>query len=548
MIFADLPVGEVAGALLVHSVRLGKLVFKKGRVLSAADVTALTAAGVATVTVARLEPGDVGEDAAAVRLAAALAGPGVTVATAFTGRCNLFAEAAGVVLVDRDRLDRLNLVDEAITAATLPPHDLVQPREMVATVKIIPFAVSAALLDRCVRLADADGPIVRVAAFRPRAVALIQTRLPGMKESVLDKTTDGINSRLAALGNAPVTERRCDHDVAALAAAIAELRRGGAEMVLVAGASAITDRRDVIPDAIERSRGRIDHFGMPVDPGNLLLMGRLADDTPVLGLPGCVRSPKLNGFDWVLQRLMADVPVTRTDIMRMGAGGLLKEIPIRPQPRAGSEAPAARPVPRMPKIAAVVLAAGRSSRMGAANKLLAEIDGVPMVRRAVDAALSSKARPVIVVTGNEQGKVQAALRGCKVPFVHNPSFAEGMSTSLRAGLGALPATVDGVLVCLGDMPLVTPAVLDRLIAAYDAVEGRAICVPTWNGKRGNPVLWGRRFFAEIAELAGDVGAKHLIGEHADLVAEVAMPDDSILTDIDTPEALAALRQLGKKEA
>ena len=162
-----------------------------------------------------------------------------------------------------------------------------------------------------------------------------------------------------------------------------------------------------------------------------------------------------------------------------------------------------------------MLAAGRSSRMGAANKLLTEVDGMPMVRRAVEAATASHARPVIVVTGNEQGKVQAALRGCKATFVHNPRFAEGMSTSLQAGLAALPANVDGALVCLGDMPLVTAAALDRLIAAFNPLEGRAICVPTWNGKRGNPVLWDRRFFAAMADLAGDVGAKHLIGEHAD---------------------------------
>jgi molybdenum cofactor cytidylyltransferase len=166
----------------------------------------------------------------------------------------------------------------------------------------------------------------------------------------------------------------------------------------------------------------------------------------------------------------------------------------------------------------------------------------------VEAATDSHAKPVIVVTGNEQGKVQAALRGCKATFIHNPRFVEGMSTSLQSGLAALPANVDGALICLGDMPLVTAAALDRLIAAFNPLEGRAICVPTWNGKRGNPVLWDRRFFAAMADLAGDVGAKHLIGEHADLVAEVAMSDDAVLTDIDTPEALAALRRASTKEA
>ncbi|HZF35131.1 MAG TPA: molybdopterin-binding/glycosyltransferase family 2 protein [Candidatus Angelobacter sp.] len=548
MIFADLPVLEAEGALLVHSIRVGKLAFRKGRTLSADDVRALADAGRATATVARLDRDDIGEDIAATRIAQALAGPNVTLATAFTGRCNVLATAAGVLVVDRERLDRINLLDEAVTIATLPPYDVAQPREMVATVKIIPFAVSQAVLDACIAVAADGGPLVRVSAFRSRSVGLIQTRLPGIKESVLDKTVDVINGRLAALGCPPVNESRCAHDTAALAAAIAEMRGRGTELVLIAGASAITDRRDVIPAAIERAGGRVDHFGMPVDPGNLLLLGRLADDTHVLGLPGCVRSPKVNGFDWVLQRLIADLPVTRADIMRMGAGGLLKEIPTRPQPRAGTEETATVAAPRAPRIAAILLAAGRSSRMGVANKLLTDIDGAPMVRHAVEAATASHARPVIVVTGNEQGKVQAALRGCKATFVHNPRFAEGMSTSLQAGLAALPANVDGALVCLGDMPLVTAAALDRLIAAFSPLEGRAICVPTWNGKRGNPVLWDRRFFVAMADLAGDVGAKHLIGEHADLVAEVAMSDDAVLTDIDTPEALAALRQAGTKQA
>jgi molybdenum cofactor cytidylyltransferase len=548
MIFADLPVLDAAGALLVHSVRVGKLAFRKGRKLSPDDVRALASAGRAAVTVARLDPDDIGEDAAATRIAEALAGANVKLATAFTGRCNVVATAAGVLVVDRERLDRINLVDEAVTIATLPPYDVAQPREMVATVKIIPFAVSKAVLDACVAVAADGGPLVRVAAFRSRSVGLIQTRLPGIKESVLDKTVGVINARLAALGCPPANESRCPHDTAALAAAIADMRRLGTEMVLIAGASAITDRRDVIPAAIERAGGRVDHFGMPVDPGNLLLLGRLADNTHVLGLPGCVRSPKVNGFDWVLQRLIADLPVTRFDIMRMGAGGLLKEIPTRPQPRAGADEMATAVAPRTPKIAAIVLAAGRSSRMGAANKLLTDIDGTPMVRRAVEAATDSSAKPVIVVTGNEQGKVQAALRGSKVTFVHNSRFANGMSTSLQVGLAALPANVDGALVCLGDMPLVNAAALDRLIAAFNPLEGRAICVPTWNGKRGNPVLWDRRFFAAMADIAGDVGAKHLIGEHADLVAEVAMSDDAVLTDIDTPEALAALRQASTKEA
>jgi molybdenum cofactor cytidylyltransferase len=182
--------------------------------------------------------------------------------------------------------------------------------------------------------------------------------------------------------------------------------------------------------------------------------------------------------------------------------------------------------------------------MGGPNKLLAEIDGVPMVARVAQRLLASRARPVTAVLGNQADAVGAALGKLPVERVRNPEFAGGLSTSLKRGIGALPADLDGVIVCLGDMPLISGRHLDRLIAAFNPLEGRAIIVPTRRGKRGNPVLWSRQFFPQMAALAGDVGAKHLIGEHAELVAEVEMDDDAVLVDIDTPEALDAFRRKG----
>jgi molybdenum cofactor cytidylyltransferase len=267
----------------------------------------------------------------------------------------------------------------------------------------------------------------------------------------------------------------------------------------------------------------------------------------VLGLPGCARSPKVNGFDWVLERLVAGLPVGPAEIMRMGGGGLLAEIPSRPLPRAeakpAEQTPTAKPAG--PRIGALLLAAGQSRRMGGPNKLLAEVDGTPMAAFVARRLLASRARPIIAVLGNQADAVDAALGKLPVERVRNPEFAGGLSTSLKRGIAALPPDLDGVLICLGDMPLISGRHVDRLIAAFNPLEGRAIVVPTRRGKRGNPVLWSRRFFPEMAELAGDVGAKHLIGEHAELVTEVEMENDAILVDIDTPEALAALRQRSK---
>jgi molybdenum cofactor cytidylyltransferase len=529
MRFGAIPLDEAEGAVLAHALRVGKLAYKKGRWLSAEDVEVLRASGIGEVVAAKLEPGDVEEDEAARLVAEAITGAHVRIDRPFTGRVNLFAEQAGLLVLDPARIDRLNALDEAVTVATLPAMAEVEPRQMVATVKIIPFAAPAEVVEQW-RAAAAEGPLLRVAPYRGLDVALIQTRLPGTKESVLDKTVAVTAQRIRAAGGRLVSEARCDHTVPALAERI---RASQADLVLIAGASAITDRRDVLPAAIEAAGGTVEHFGMPVDPGNLLLLARRGD-RPVLGLPGCARSPKLNGFDWVLQRLAAGIPVGRADVMGMGVGGLLMEIATRPQPR--DAAPPARPG----QVAAIVLAAGQSRRMGQDNKLLAPVDGRPMVAHVVDAMLASRGSPVIVVTGHEADRVRAALADRPVQWCHNPDYAEGLSTSLRAGLEALPE-VEGVLVALGDMPRIKAAQIDRLIAAFHPTEGSAICVPTVRGKRGNPVLFATRFLPEMRQVSGDVGARHLIGAHADEVVEIEMDDDAPLLDIDTPAALAALR-------
>jgi molybdenum cofactor cytidylyltransferase len=412
---------------------------------------------------------------------------------------------------------------------------------MIATVKIIPFAVRSEALDACIA-AIKDATLFQVVPFKPHRTALIQTSLPGLKDSILDKTVETTRDRLIELGSTLDWEKRCPHDPAALAPLIEEAVKTGAQLVLVAGASAILDRRDVIPAAVTALGGAIEHFGMPVDPGNLLLMARFGE-VPVLGLPGCARSPKVNGFDWVLRRVLAGLPVGPDAIRRMGVGGLLSEIGSRPLPRAraGSAAAAiaAKPQQRA-KIAGIILAAGRSSRMGAMNKLLIPIDGKPMVRRAAEAVLAAQLAPVVVVTGHQRSEVEEALKGLPITFLNNKDFASGMSTSLRVGLNAMPEDCVGAVVALGDMPLITAAEIGQLVNAFNPVEGRAIVVPTRRGKRGNPVLWARRFFDEMTAAGGDMGARHLFEAYPEAIVEVEMAGDGVLTDIDTPQALACL--------
>ena len=534
MKFGAVPVEEAIGATAVHSIRQADLVLKKGTLIGPKEVAALTAAGVKEIVVARLEPGDISEDQAAAEIAEAAKGEGVHVDRAFTGRCNLFAENAGVLVVDKDAIDGLNRIDEAVTLATLPAFKPVVEGEMIATVKIIPFAVPVEARNRAVAAAAQAKPVIRVAPYKVKKLGIVSTLLPGLAPKVVDKTLKITAARIAPAGATIIAERRVPHDGAALAPAIDEVLKAGAELVVVFGASAIADRRDVIPAAVEAVGGEIEHFGMPVDPGNLMLIGRARGRT-VLGAPGCARSPKENGFDWVLMRLLAGLPVSREDVTGMGVGGLLMEIVTRPQPRS-------EPAPEKGRrIAAVVLAAGRSTRMGPVNKLIAEIGGKPLVRIAAEQALASRAQPVIVVTGHEREKVEAALNGLPVRFVHNPDYAEGLGTSLKAGIVAVPVDADGAIVCLGDMPQVDGALIDKLIAAFDPEKGALVVTPSIDGRRGNPVVWSRRFFNDLMAIQGDIGARHLIGSYAEAVVEVPVAGEAALTDIDTPESLSAVK-------
>ncbi len=539
MIFGPTPLEAARGAVLAHTVRLPGKVIKKGTVLDEAALAALKAANIREVIAARLEAGDVPEDEAADRLATALMAPLLARSRAATGRVNLIADAAGLLAINATAINRLNEIDESLTVATLPRFVPVSAKEMVATIKIIPFAVPGRMLQVAEAIARQGPPPIQIHPFRPLKVGLVLTELPGVKESVMEGAVEATEARVTALCGTLLPVERTRHETGVVTEALNRLRRQGAQLLLIAGASAVVDRRDIGPAAIVRAGGAIDHFGMPVDPGNLICCGHI-DDIPALVLPGCARSPKMNGIDWVLQRLFAGLPVGPREIMGMGVGGLLKEIDVRPLPREKAQASTAPTIAprRARQVAALVLAAGRSRRMAPMNKLLVADDkGTPMVARVVDNILASHARPVIVVTGHEHERVEAALAGRPVIFAHAPDYAEGLSASLKAGLAALPPEAEGVVICLGDMPLVAGAMIDRLLAAFDPEEGRAIVMPTFRGKQGNPMLWDRRFLPEMMAITGDVGARHLVGKHADLVHEVEMADDAVLRDFDTTDAL-----------
>ena len=329
MKFGAVPLDQALGTILGHSVAVPGGRLRKGLVLKADHIAQLRAAGLEAVTVARPAPGDLGEDAAAQQLALALAndGAGIRASAPGTGRVNLIADGPGVVQISAAAIHAANAVDPMITVATVP--DLAQMRRgaMIATVKIISYAVPATDVQRA---CDISRGAVRLAAPQLKTAALIVTQTPG---GAGDKGTEAIAARLEALDMTLADVQRVPHETAPLAAALA---RASGDLVLILTASATSDINDTGPEALRAAGGHVTRFGMPVDPGNLLFLGDL-NGRPVIGLPGCARSPSLNGADWVLSRIACGIGVSADDIARMGVGGLLKEIPSRPMPRRGKK-------------------------------------------------------------------------------------------------------------------------------------------------------------------------------------------------------------------
>jgi molybdenum cofactor cytidylyltransferase len=535
--FGNFELDAAEGTVLAHSVRMTTGRLSKGHRLSQGDIAALAGEGITSVAAVRLDPGDLLEDEAASRVAGAIGPDHLQFSEATTGRVNVYAGVDGLFVADKAVVDALNRVDPAITLACLADHVAVRAGDMVATIKIIPLAVAGEKVEAACALL-AGSVAFEVKPFRARNVVLIATELPALKASVMDRTAKLLERRLALSGSRLTKEIRIPHDSDCLTESLQALgkdRDREPAMYIVFGASAVADTDDVIPDAIRRAGGEVEQVGMPVDPGNLIVLGRIGD-VPVIGAPGCARSPKENGFDWVLHRLMADETPTAFDLTGMGVGGLLMEIPARPLPRETAvERKAAL------SVGALMLAAGQARRMGkdGPHKLLAEFDGVPLVGRTAQMLLRSAVTPVVAVTGHRREEIEAALSDLDLVTRSNPDYASGMASSLVTGFSSVELKDrDGILVMLADMPGVTAENIDTLIAAFREAGGNVVVRSVSNGKRGNPIILPRAVYEAVRQLEGDVGARAIIETCGLPVIDIDIGAAAHL-DVDTPEAVLA---------
>ena len=533
MFFGELPLDQAEGAILAHSYRSakGQGKIRKGERLTKPLMAILQADGVTRVTVARLDDDDLHENQAALVIATALAGENTRLGQAATGRVNIHAVCDGLLAISKQVIHAINCIDESITVATLSPAARVAAGQIVATIKIITYAAASSNVDKAV--AEAGNSLI-VHSFCGAKACLIQTKVSTTKDSVLDKTRTTTENRLLERQAILILEQRTAHSVSDLCAALEHAQSQTPDWILIFGASATSDRNDVVPAAIVQSGGSLVHFGMPVDPGNLFLLGNLGNSI-VIGMPGCARSRKFNGVDKVLDKLSCGLPVTRDWIAGLGVGGLLQEIVDRPRPRVVAR--------EQSSVSALLLGAGSSSRYGEANKLLVQWQGLPLIQHVLQTIAESDVSNILLVTGHEAGLVKnllASIAGVQgLRLLHNNAYSTGMASSLIKGVSALIDS-DAIIVCLGDMPVVSSTVINELLDAFKKHPDKALYIPTYEGRRGNPVLIARQLYDSVLNLEGDTGARVLAKQFPDTVMEVPTDCAGILQDVDTPVDLDSL--------
>ncbi|MBC7810659.1 MAG: molybdopterin-binding protein [Burkholderiales bacterium] len=336
MKFGPVPLDDAVGHLIAHKLLDGNghKLFSKGHRLTATDVDVLRANDLTEVVVAALDTTDLHEDEAAQRVGMALSGAGVKVKAPGVGRANLIAQTSGPLRLNVPALERLNNIDEGITIATIREHTLVHPGDLLALVKIIPYAVPESRVVDVEATASEHAPILAVRPLQAHSVGLIVSGPAHARDQLVESFRQPVKNRIEPLGSSLAETLYVAHTVAAITEAISAQKDAGRGLILLAGVSAIIDREDVVPSALEAAGGNVAHFGVPVDPGSLLMLGYLAD-VPVIGAPGCIKSMKTNVIDWILPRLLAGERLTHAHLVAMGHGGLLDDIHDRPMPRDG---------------------------------------------------------------------------------------------------------------------------------------------------------------------------------------------------------------------
>tara|TARA_B100000686_G_C16802814_1_gene987378 strand:- start:1665 stop:3245 length:1581 start_codon:yes stop_codon:yes gene_type:complete len=517
MFFGNISLDKSEGNILAHTLNINNKRFSKGKIILKEDIKFLKNNGFKSIICAVPNKNDIHEDKIAKILGKLFVNNSIVTEDPHTGRVNILANKSGLIIIDEKVINKFNATSDSITIATLNNYSKINKGDMIATIKIIPFYVSLLILKKISN--SYLKKTITIHPFKQKNVGLILSHSEKENSKLNQISIKRINDRLNLLNSSLTKIITCKHDTYEISKNIKILKKQPIDLILILGASAIVDIKDKIPKAIQLAKGCIIRFGMPVDPGNLLLLGKIKN-IPVIGLPGCARSPSLNGFDWVLERLLVDKNISSQNISNMGVGGLLKTINKN------------KTKIKKYNISNIILAAGQSKRMKDKNKLLLDINNKKMIQNVIDSAINSNANNNIVVVGYQYQKIEKYIKD-NITITMNKEYKKGLSSSLKKGISTLPEDCDAVIIILGDMPKINTHLINSLINGFNPNDNKYIVTPTYNGKRGNPILIGRKYFPDILKLKGDIGAKDILNKNSKYIHKIPQKNSSSLIDIDT---------------
>ena len=516
---------EAFGYLLMHSVFLKDGRIRKGKIIDKDDIAMMESSAIAKVHVGELEDDDISENYASGLIAKAIATNQFAISPTLSGKTNITSTADGLIEIDEGNVTKLNNLSPNIAVSTLNNHDVVYRGDHTVSVKIISFAISSYDLNKIINFLKRNS-IVKLKKFKSMRFGVIYTIAKNEKRSLIEKTKKSIMSRISDYNSTIMDERVLPHDYASIKNNVVELLESNINCILLFLSTSITDVNDIVPTVINDLGGEIKSFGMPVDPGNLTLSGKI-NDIDIIVAAGSARSDSLNGFDWHLNCAHANIEVNQKMVNSLGVGGLLKDIDFAVKRKRVSKTIDTK----KSNIAAVVLCAGESKRMGNKNKLLLEVAGKSLIKNYIDNISKSNVSEIVIVTGHQSIEIEKELDGYEVKFIHNDRYREGMSTSLNTGINSLSKNINAAIICLPDMPMIGIYEINKLIEYYNPKIGNEICIATYNDQRGNPVLWDKKYFKKLMQITGDKGGRYLLPKFLEQSVEVKL-GEAVAFDVD----------------
>ena len=516
---------DSCGYLLMHSVFLKDGRLRKGKIIDQDDIYVMKSSEIEMVYVGEYEQDDIPENDASSQIAKAIAMDEFLISPTLSGKTNITVSSDGLIEIDEDNVTKLNNLSPNVAISTLNNHDVIYRGDHILSVKIISYAISSLHLEKIISFLKKNR-IIKLKAFKSMRIGVIYTTSKNEKQSLIEKTKKSIKSRISDYNSTIMDERIISHDYMTIKENVDQLKDSNINCILLFLSTSISDVNDIVPSVIDELGGEIKSFGMPVDPGNLTLNGKI-QSVDIVVAAGSARSDSLNGLDWHLNCIHAGIEVTQDMVNSLGVGGLLKDIDFAIKRKRVSKAIDTK----KSNIAAVVLCAGESKRMGKKNKLLLQVEGKSLIKNYIEKISKSNVSEIVIVTGHQSDEIAKELDGYDLKFIHNEKYKEGMSTSLNTGINSLSDNINAAIICLPDMPMIGIYEINKLIEYYNPSIGNEICIATYNDQRGNPVLWDRKYFKKLMQIKGDKGGRYLLPKFLDKSVEVKL-GEAVTFDVD----------------